>query len=167
MNEASNHASDMNMRFPLYAVLTAIGLAFALAISGRIEKHHAVGTDKPAAIVAERELRFEDMPNGDIGIFDADTGKRIDTIAPGSDNFMRGMMRALVRERRKASIGRDTPFHLSARSDGHLLLADPATGEELDLGSFGSENIRDFARLLPPARAVKAAEPHGATDRTS
>lgn len=167
MNEARTHASNMNMRFPLYGVLTAIGLAFALAINGRIEKLEAVNQDETAQIVAERDLRFEDMPNGDIGIFDADTGNRIDTIAPGKDNFMRGMMRALVRERRKASIGRDAPFHLSSHSDGHLLLADPATGEVLDLGSFGSENINDFARLLPPARALKAADPQAAGDRTS
>lgn len=158
MNKASTHARNMNMRFPLYGVLTAIGLAFALAINGRMENLDAVQSPDVAPIVAERDLRFDDMANGDIGIFDASTGARIDTIAPGQDNFMRGMVRALVRERRKASIGKDAPFRLTAHSDGHLLLADPATGEALDLGSFGSENIDDFVRLLPPIAAVKAAD---------
>ena len=167
MNEVSRADSNMNMRFPLYAVLTAIGLAFALAINGRIEKRDAVALNDSAPIVAERELRFDDLANGDIGIFDAGTGARIDTIAPGQDNFMRGMVRALVRERRKASIGRDTPFRLTAHSNGHLLLADPATGEVLDLGSFGSENIGDFARLLPPRAAVKAADAQDSGDRAS
>ncbi|MBA4284904.1 MAG: photosynthetic complex assembly protein PuhC [Xanthomonadaceae bacterium] len=158
MNEASPYARNMNMRFPLYAVLAAIALAFALAIEGRIEKRDAVNQDETAQPIAERTLRFDDLANGDIGIFDADSGKRIDTIAPGQDNFMRGMVRALVRERRKAGIGRDTPFRLSMHSDGHLLLADPATGEVLDLGSFGSENIGDFARLLPTPSPMKAAD---------
>ena len=118
-------------------------------------------------IVAERELRFDDLANGDIGIFDAGTGNRIDTIAPGQDNFMRGMVRALVRERRKAGIGKDIPFRLTAQRDGHLLFADPATGESLDLGSFGTENIGDFARLLPPVAAVKAANAQAVAGRAS
>lgn len=167
MNEASTHARNMNMRFPLYGVLTAIGLAFALAINGRLEKLEAGNQQDASPIVSERDLRFDDLANGDIGIFDASTGNRIDTIAPGQDNFMRGMVRALVRERRKASIGRDAPFRLSAHSDGHLLLADPATGEVLDLGSFGSENIGDFARLLPPVAAVKAADAQAVAGRAS
>lgn len=157
MNETGMYASGMNMRFPLYAVLTAIVLAFALAIEGRIEKRAAVNDDETAQLLAERMLRFDDLPNGDIAIFDADTGHRIDTLAPGQDNFMRGMVRALVRQRRKAGLGRDIPFRLTAHRDGHLLFGDPATGERLDLGSFGSQNAGDFARLLPPGTAEKAA----------
>jgi len=153
MNATPADRVETNLRLPLYAVLTAIGLAFALAIDSRLDARHggapADSATTDAAIVAERALRFEDLPGGDIGIFDDASGERIDTIAPGQDNFMRGMVRALVRERRKAGIGREQPFRLSLHGDGHLLLADPATGERLDLGSFGSENIGDFARLLP------------------
>ncbi len=162
MNATPAARSDTNMRLPFYAVLTAIGLAFALAIDSRLDAGHgaADSTATEGEVVAERALRFEDLQGGDIGIFDDASGERIDTIAPGQDNFMRGMVRALVRERRKAGIGREQPFRLSLHRDGHLLLADPATGERLDLGSFGSENIGDFARLLPTASPAKAVGVH-------
>lgn len=164
MNATPADRRETNLRLPLYAVLTVIGLAFALAIDSRLDARRggapADSATTTAAIVAERALRFEDLQGGDIGIFDDASGERIDTLAPGQDNFMRGMVRALVRERRKAGIGRELPFHLSLHGDGHLLLADPATGERLDLGSFGSENISDFARLLPAGAAVNAAGGH-------
>lgn len=168
MNATPAARSDTNMRLPLYAVLTAIGLAFALAIDSRLDAGHGAAADSTATegeVVAERALRFEDLQGGDIGIFDGASGERIDTIAPGQDNFMRGMVRALVRERRKAGIGREQPFRLRLHRDGHLLLADPATGERLDLGSFGSENIGDFARLLPTASPAKAVGVHAIAGR--
>lgn len=163
MNEASPASG---MRLPLYAVLTVIALSFAVAINGRLDRLKATGSQSETVpVLATRDLRFDDLPDGNIGVFDADTGATLETITPGTNNFMRGILRALVRERRKAGLGSSIPFHLTSRSDGHLLLSDPATGTVLDLGSFGTDNIGVFARLLPATGVVSMPAARAVTDR--
>jgi putative photosynthetic complex assembly protein len=57
-------------------------------------------------------------------------------------------LRAMARERRKQGLGAEPAFELIARADGRLTLSDPATGERVDLESFGPTNAGVFARLL-------------------
>jgi putative photosynthetic complex assembly protein len=57
-------------------------------------------------------------------------------------------VRALVRERKKRDIGSGPAFELIARTDGRLTLSDPATGERLDLESFGPSNSAVYRRWL-------------------
>ena len=78
----------------------------------------------------------------------ADGTRTVTVLAPGSNGFIRGVLRGLVRERKRRGIGAETPFRLSYLTDGRLLLADPATGRVIDLGAFGPTNTAAFARLL-------------------
>jgi len=66
----------------------------------------------------------------------------------GEAGFLRGSLRALTRERQRRGLGPAIPFELSARADGRLTLHDPATGERLDLESFGPTNAAVYARML-------------------
>jgi putative photosynthetic complex assembly protein len=122
----------------LAATLLAVG---AMRLAGVQTRQ----TDAPA--VAERALRFADRPDGGIDILDAASGARIDS-AHGEQGFLRGTLRGLVRERKRAGLVTDAPLLLTARADGRLTLADPATGERIDLESFGPTNAGVFARWL-------------------
>ena len=103
----------------------------------------------PAAeVVAARHLTFTDQPDGSVIVQDVEARAQIDVFAPGTNNFARGILRALARQRRMQGIGPDQPFRLARLADGRLTLDDPATGERIDLGSFGSTNTADFVRLL-------------------
>ncbi len=102
----------------------------------------------PASAADERLLRFEDRDDGGITIADARSGRAIDSVAPGTNGFLRSAVRGLVRERRRQGLGAETPFRLLLRTDGRLLLEDPATGRQIDLRSFGPTNAGVFARLL-------------------
>jgi putative photosynthetic complex assembly protein len=106
-----------------------------------------------APVVAQRSLRFEDGPDGTVRVLDANTGQAIDSVA-GEAGFLRGSLRALVRERKMRGIGSGPAFELLARSDGRLTLNDPATGERLDLESFGPTNAAIYRRWLPAASAT-------------
>jgi len=121
----------------------------------------AARSDQSAAAPALRErlLRFEDRSDGGITIADARSGLAIDSVAPGTNGFLRSAMRGLVRERKRQGIGAEPPFRLVARADGRLLLEDPGTGRHIDLQSFGPTNAGVFARLLadPAARAAGPA----------
>jgi putative photosynthetic complex assembly protein len=96
---------------------------------------------------AQRFLRFLDTPEGDVAVVDFTTNERISTIS-GEAGFVRGALRALVRERRNLGKGSEEPFQLVARLDGRLTLEDALTGEKIDLRSFGPTNAANFTQLL-------------------
>ncbi len=103
----------------------------------------------PSAIVTQRALRFLDADQGNVAVFDYKTGKQIATIT-GQAGFVRGALRALVRERKLAGEGSDKPFNLIAYKDGRLTLEDTVSLQRIDLGSFGPENAANFATFLKP-----------------
>ncbi len=94
-----------------------------------------------------RVLRFVDQPDGSIQIIDDMTGADVHNFQ-GEQGFVRGTLRALVRDRRLHGFGADQPFELIAHDAGRLSLRDPATGSTIALESFGSKNIDVFARLM-------------------
>jgi putative photosynthetic complex assembly protein len=106
--------------------------------------------------LSTRTLRFEDQANGGIAVLDAATGRVLDTVAPGTNGFLRSTMRGLVRERKREGLGPQTPFELVGRADGRLTLIDPGTQRRIDLESFGPTNTAVFARLLPTAPPAPA-----------
>ena len=107
-----------------------------------------------AAATITHELRFEDGADGSILIYEAKHNKLIDSAAPGTNNFLRGTLRGLARERKRIGVDSGPPFRLVARADGRLMLEDPSTGRYVDLGSFGSTNRETFVRLLAIANAA-------------
>ena len=112
--------------------------------------------DSPSQQV--RLLRFADMDNGDIGVFNAQDGSELARFS-GEQGFMRGALRAMARERKRHDIGPMLPFELHARTDGRLTLIDPATHMRLDLESFGPTNAGLFAQLLQDPPAPKTISP--------
>ncbi len=100
-----------------------------------------------ASPVATRSLRFEDRVDGSVAVIDGKTGLEIERVQ-GEAGFLRGALRALARERRKRDLGPEAAFELIGRADGRLTLSDPATGERIDLESFGPTNAGTFGRLL-------------------
>jgi putative photosynthetic complex assembly protein len=106
-----------------------------------------------APSVASRSLRFEDGPNGSVAVIDARSGQLLEQVQ-GEAGFLRGSLRALARERQKRGLGSGPAFELIQRADGRLTLTDPATGERIDLESFGPTNLAVYARLLAAAPAA-------------
>jgi putative photosynthetic complex assembly protein len=152
----TTHAPDLHShhmpvpRGPLLAAglliaATLIGVA-ALRLTGT-----DVSTRSQAPVVAQRALQFEDLPDGGVRVLEALPGqapRALAVIDAGAGGFLRGALRALVRQRRAAGQGAEAPFVLTARADGRLTLVDPATSERVDLESFGPTNAAVFARLL-------------------
>ncbi len=134
-------------RAPLFA-LGALVLASVLAVAAvRLTGVGAVHV-ADAAAVATREFRFEDRPDGSIVVLDASGQHLIDTVAPGTNGFLRGTMRGLARERMRQGVSPALPFRMIGRADGKLTLEDPGTGRRVDLGSFGPTNAAVFAQIM-------------------
>jgi len=99
-------------------------------------------------VVASRELRFADRPDGGISVFVPGQAEPVDIVAPASNGFIRGTLRGLNRERRREDLAADVPFRIRAYADGRLTLEDMSTGRRIDLIAFGHTNAEAFARLL-------------------
>jgi putative photosynthetic complex assembly protein len=130
-------------------VLVAIGLLLLLSLlSTAAVRYSGVSVREPdAAAVATMRLHFQDRADGSIAVLDAVTGSEIERVH-NEGGFLRGALRALARERRLRGLGAEQPFELIGRADGRLTLVDPATGERIDLESFGPTNAGVFAQLL-------------------
>ncbi len=143
--------------FPRWVLLCAGGvLAMSLVSVGLVRLTGSGPDQRPAAPTQERELRFEDRPDGGIAITDGRTGEAVASVQ-GEQGFVRGALRALARERKARGLGSEQAFQLMVRSDGGLTLFDPATSQRIDLEAFGPTNAENFARLLkapPPQRPV-------------
>jgi putative photosynthetic complex assembly protein len=101
----------------------------------------------PSPIVAKKQLRFLDAADGNVSVIDFASGSEI-AVVTGQAGFVRGALRALVRERKLAGEGSDKPFSLVAYKDGRLTLEDTVSAQRIDLGSFGPENAANFAGFL-------------------
>jgi putative photosynthetic complex assembly protein len=139
-----------SQQFPKAALLGAAALiAVSLGLVA-LSRHNGVGaTRMPVAeAVTTRELRFEDMANGGITVYDTQAGEVVTTVEPGTNGFLRGVLRSLARERRREEVGPLPPFQLTRWADGRLSLHDPMTGQVVNLEVFGPTNVDVFAQLL-------------------
>jgi putative photosynthetic complex assembly protein len=133
-------------------VLLAIGVLVLVSLAGTaVVRLSGLNIREPdARTVATRALRFDDGADGSVVITDGSTGQPVARIS-GEQGFLRGTLRAMARERRRSGLDAGPAFQLVARADGRLTLLDPATGQRIDLESFGPTNAAVFARLLPGA----------------
>jgi putative photosynthetic complex assembly protein len=128
------------------SILAVVVLLIASYVqSGKIEPQVDAG------VVAKKTLHFRDLPNGAVGVISAENGQMIAQVE-GQAGFVRGILRALARDRRIRQISSDDAFELVSRSDGRLTLTDLATKNRIDLESFGKDNAAEFAAFLNNTR---------------
>jgi len=143
------------IRFPRAPLFALGALLLATVVGVAAVRLTGVGIVRvpDAAAVTVREFRFEDRPDGSIVVLDASGRQLVDTVAPGTNGFLRGTMRGLARERMRQGVSPALPFRMVGRADGKLTLEDPGTGRRVDLGSFGPTNAAVFAQIMAsPAR---------------
>jgi putative photosynthetic complex assembly protein len=149
-------------RAPLFGVALLVLVSLLAAVVVRTTGVGAVHKQMTEEVVS-REFRFEDRSDGSIAVFDARTNQVVDTVAPGTNGFLRGTLRGLARERKRYAVmgresGPEEPFQLSMRADGRITLDDPVTGRSIDLESFGPTNAAVFAKIMSahtPAQHAK------------
>lgn len=138
----------VHRRFPRGALFGATALvvfAIAGATTARLTGLGAI-EEPQAEAVAKRDLRFEDRQDGAVTVMAGDT--IVDILEPGTNGFVRNVMRGLARERLRKDGIREAPFLLTQWADGRLSIEDPLTGRRIDLGAFGAANAATFARLM-------------------
>ena len=143
---------------PLLGAAALIVLALVLVATVRLTGRGPESRPLPAAenqalalapgAATSIDLRFEDRLDGGVTVYDASRQIVVDEMEPGTNGFLRGVLRALTRDRTARGIGSVPPFRLSRGPDGLLLLSDTATGQLVALDAFGPTNAAVFGRLL-------------------
>jgi len=126
-------------------------LAVVILLVGNFVQSGKLEHQADADVIAKKTLRFKDLPSGAVAVISADNGQMI-TQVEGQAGFVRGILRALARDRRMRQISSDDAFELISRADGRLTLIDLATNNRIDLESFGKDNAAEFAAFLNIAR---------------
>lgn len=142
--------------FPRGALLGAAALvmiAVVAATTGRLAGLGAAQAPGGAAIESH-DLRFADRADGAVVVSETGSGRIVEIIPPGTNGFLRSVMRGLARDRKRQDIGQEAAFRLARWADGRLLLEDAATGRRIDLGAFGPTNAEAFAHVLMTARSA-------------
>lgn len=98
--------------------------------------------------VVVRDLSFVEVGQGDLAVYDAESRVLLETLPPGEDGFIRGLLRTLERERTKHSVAQDGPYRLSLRENGRFTLEDQTTDFFIDLRAFGPTNETAVGRFL-------------------
>ena len=131
----------------VFAAAALVLFALTAVTTVRVTGVGNVHMTLPAALES-RDLQFEDGKNGAVLVYDASNQQLVDTLAPGSNGFIRVVLRGLARERKLGDIGQQPPFRLTRFANGQITLTDTSSGKQIDLDAFGSANTEAFARLM-------------------
>jgi putative photosynthetic complex assembly protein len=139
-------------RLPLIGAGLLIASTLVLVASAKLSSVGVYRAPRPQPEIM-RDLRFEDLPNGSIAVFDASTDEEAVVLAQGANGFIRGVLRSFARERRVNQDAVTTatsgpPFRISMSADYELSIQDMATGRIVELNAFGETNAGAFAQLL-------------------
>ena len=146
-------------RWPLWALVVLAGGTLAAVAWQRtqVDPVMPVADARLVAPVAwQRTLHFEDRPDGSIAVLESPSRREVARFE-GEQGFARGVLRTLAHARQRRGLGPQDPFTLTGMANGRLTLADPATGERIDLESFGPTNRAVFARLQGAGTAAYPA----------
>lgn len=95
------------------------------------------------------DLRFEDRADGAVLVIDAADDQPLTTLEPGTNGFIRSVLRGLVSERTGGDDVYRSAFRLQRTADGNLMIGDPVTGREVHLAAFGAASVAAFEQLMP------------------
>jgi putative photosynthetic complex assembly protein len=139
----ATHAHVQAVPRPLLwgAAALMLGSVLLAAIGGKPGQP----TERASQVI---ELRFEDRPDGTLAVLDGPTEREIALLPPGSNHFVRGVLRGMFRVRKLEALGRDVQFRLASDASGRLTLEDRELGRRIDLDSFGPDNSAAFRGLL-------------------
>lgn len=150
-------ANTVDGKLPLGLLVGAGALVVASLLLVGIARLTGFKPEQPpvSTVVESYDLRFVDRGDGAVLVYDRSGDALVDTLPPGTNGFVRGVLRGLVRERNADHIGPAPPFRLTRWADGRLSLDDPSTGRHIDLEVFGPSNAGDFAKILLASAAHK------------
>lgn len=123
-----------------------LGLSVIVVLVAVSMKDYEDAPDIPTNAQNLALVTVDDTADGGIVIR---SDKGVAELGPDANGFVRGVLRALARQRSVAKIGPEHAFVLAHTRDGNFVISDPMTGTQIDLRAFGKDNTLAFAALMP------------------
>ena len=147
----AHEISDRLVSRPKVEGLPLIGLTIlilaSLLLAGYAQWQKAQQPETQVVGQLERRaLLFSDGTDGSVWVTDAQSGQRLASIE-GEAGFARGVLRSLAQARMRAGGSPAEPFWLSVNTQGGLTLADPISGRQIELTSFGPLKLSSLYKL--------------------
>jgi len=139
-------------KMPLFGVAALVVITIALVAAQRLLSLPATSPAASLPVIETRLLTFEDSSDGSVIIRDANDHALIAIAEPGTNGFLRGTLRGLMRTRSRESINLLAPFRLSKLGNGALMLIDETNNVTLNLDAFGHTNADTFRAFLTKAK---------------
>lgn len=138
---------------PRSILISAGALVLFALLASAVSRNTDVGASRVVVpeLAGQVRVRFADGADGSVMVLDADSDDLVMRLQPGTNGFVRGVMRGLARERRQNEVGSNAAFEIARTTDGALLLFDPETGRRIDLQAFGPVNMEAFAGIYRAA----------------
>ena len=140
-------------RSVLLSAAALVAFAFVAVSIGRFTDF-GEATKPQAEALQSRDLMFLDRADGAVLVYEAGQETALDILEPGTNGFLRGVMRGVARERKLSNVSNSDPVRLTLWDDGRLTLDDLSTNYHVGLIAFGPTNAGAFARLLNVQRAT-------------
>ena len=137
----------------LWGALMMILLTFTSA--GAVKYFGFGKGDGQNMAVNARDLWFEDRENGAVAVMDGADHHLVSMIEPGTNGFLRSVLRGLVKERRREDFTGPVTFRVTQWADGQLTIEDRDTHRVIELRAFGPTNSGAFSRLLSDSEAAR------------
>ena len=138
-------------KMPLFGVAALVTITIASIAVQRLSSAPTVSLVTSLPVIETRLLSFEDAADGSVIIRDANDNTQVAIAEPGTNGFLRGTLRGLMRTRSREAIDLLAPFRLSKLSNGALILVDETNSVTLNLDAFGHTNADTFRAFLPKA----------------
>lgn len=160
-------------RWPLFGMIGMVLCAILFAGAARYTEFGATRLASRLAstdILASVDLWFDAQADGTALVRNAADNTILEKLPADGSGFIRGVMRALLRERKIHAKPADAPFRLVQQADLNIIILDPATGTRMGLNGFGPTNVQAFGQLIargqpiPNAGAQRASITGGAPD---
>ena len=135
-------------KMPLFGVAALVVITIASVAVQRLTLLPAPSPVAAVAVIETRLLTFEDAADGSVIIRDAKDLALIAVAAPGTNGFLRGTLRGLMRTRMREDIDQRLPMTLSKLENGAIVLADESDGVTLELDAYGKTNADVFRAFL-------------------
>lgn len=142
-------------RMPLFGAATVVFATILIVAAVRLGGIDVAPTFPTNIEPAQtRSLTFADAADGAIIVTDAKTSEQVARAAPGTNGFLRGSLRGLMRVRKVGEASPTAPFILARWPNGQVTLEDTATQVKIDLRAYGPDNLKVFEAFLPREEGV-------------
>lgn len=152
-NSVDTQTHPRSTLWGIWIVASLLCIVVALVALAKLTERPLVAIPGNVTIIKERVIYLERTRAGTVQVRD-ETGQIIASWDVDDAGFVSTLARVVKRERLKRNASPDAPIVLRKRDGNIPTIFDPETGHEIELNSFGDDNVSQVLSLLTVKSSV-------------